>query len=80
MVAWLAIIVYGFKLLHHVRPGAPLRSKTLMYNPANIVFRPELLTPDGLRYRKRLGQAVTVLTALVVGMLLIAAFVEDLQH
>lgn len=51
-----------------------------MYNPANIVFRPELLTPDGLRYRKRLGQAVTVLTALVVGMLLIAAFVEDLQH
>jgi hypothetical protein len=38
-----------------------------MWNPANIVFHPELLTPEGLRYRRRLWQSVIALIVLVLG-------------
>jgi hypothetical protein len=75
LVAWALIVVYGVRVLRNIRPDVSRRNRRLAYNPANVVFHPELLTPDGLRYRQRLGWSVAVFVGLVLGVMLLAMLI-----
>ena len=79
LAAWVSIVVYGLRVLRSVLPGVSLWSRQLGYNPANVVFHPELLTPEGLIHRQRLGWAVAIFVGLVSGTLLLAALTGTLR-
>jgi hypothetical protein len=79
LVAWVAIVVYGLKVIRNVLPGVSLWGRQTAYNPANVVFHPELLTPEGQACRRRLGYALAVFVALVLGTLLLAGLTGNLR-
>ena len=70
VIAWFAILVFGFKAVRRTRAGVNRWGGETMGNPANVLFRPSLLTPEGLRYRRKCFFAVgTFITAVAVGLL-----------
>lgn len=70
LVAWATLVIYSFKIRGQVKPGASRVAHALRYNRFNVIFRPELLTDEGLRYRRILGRApVALVTAVSVGLL-----------
>ena len=79
LAAWVSVVVYGLKVLANILPGVSLWSRQLAYNPANVVFHPELLTPKGLAHRQRFGWAVAVFVGLVLGSLLLGALTGNLR-
>jgi hypothetical protein len=80
LAAWVSIGVYGLKVLRNVLPGVSLWSRQFGYNPANVVcFHPELLTPEGVIHRQRLGWAVVIFVGLVLGTLLLGALTGNLR-
>jgi hypothetical protein len=79
LAAWLMVVVYTFKVIRSAQPGVSLWSERLAYNPANLVFHPELLTAEGLRSRQRLSRAAIVFGLLVVATLLLAAVTGALK-
>jgi hypothetical protein len=79
LAAWVAVVVYGLGVLRNVLPGVSLWSSQFAYNPANVVFHPELLTRKGVFYRRRLGWAVAVFVGLVLGSLLLGALTGSLR-
>lgn len=79
LAAWISIVVFGLKVLRNVLPGVSPWSRRFAYNPANVVFHPELLTPEGLIHRRRLGWAVAVFVGLVLGTLLLAALTGNVR-
>jgi hypothetical protein len=78
LVAWISIVVFGLKVLRNVLPGVSPWSRRFAYNPANVLFHPELLTPEGLIHRRRLCWAVAVFVGLVLGTLFLAALTGSL--
>ena len=52
--SWFASAFYGIKAMRCTRPGVSLFSRETLWNPANgLLLRPDLLTPDGMAYRRR---------------------------
>ena len=68
--SWLGIVVYGLKAIRRPRPGVALWSRTTLWNPANALLRPELLTHEGRLYRDRCLRALLVFAACVASGLL----------
>ena len=79
VLAWFAIIVYGFKALRRARPGVKLWGRDTMWNPANALLNSNLLTEEGLRYRRKCLLSVAVFIACVVIPLLLAAVTGQLK-
>ena len=79
VLAWFAIIVYGFKALRRARPGVKLWGRDTMWNPANALLNSNLLTEEGLRYRRKCFLSAAVFIACVVIPLLVAAVTGQLK-
>jgi hypothetical protein len=79
VLAWFAIIVFGFKAIRRTRPGVKLWGRGTMWNPANALLNSNLLTEDGLRYRRKCFLSVGVFIACVVIPLLAAAVTRQLK-
>lgn len=79
VLAWFAIIVYGFKALRRARPGVKLLGRETMWNPANALLNSNLLTEEGLRYRRKCFLSAAVFIAGVVIPLLVAAVTGQLK-
>ena len=79
LAAWISIVVFGLKVLRNVLPGVSPWSRRFAYNPANVVFHPEVLTPERLIHRRRLGWAVAVFVGLVLGPLSSATLTGNLR-
>src|SRR5215470_1512383 len=77
--SWLGVVVYGFRALRRPRPGVSLWSRTTVWNPANALLRPELLTADGRRYRDRCLRALFVFVTCIVSGFLVGAVARSLQ-
>jgi hypothetical protein len=65
-------------MLRNMKPGVGWFSTELFWNPFNVVFRPTLLTPTGLRYRKRLGMLAAAFALLITGGFIIVETVRRL--
>ncbi len=74
-VLWLAAVFCMIQMVRNIKPDIGLFSSELLWNPCNVVFRPDLLTVIGLKYRRYLvfcavGFAVTVISGFLWGFLL----------
>ncbi|HEY9512256.1 MAG TPA: hypothetical protein VIQ48_06750 [Rhodanobacter sp.] len=76
VLAWFASIVFGFKAIRRTRSGV---KRGTMWNPANALLNSNLLTEDGLRYRRKCFLSVGVFIACVVVPLLVAAVTGQLK-
>jgi hypothetical protein len=79
VLAWFAIIVFGFKAVRRTRSGVKLWGRGTMWNPANALLNSDLLTEDGLRYRRKCFLSIGVFIACVVVPLLVAAITGQLK-
>lgn len=77
--SWLAAVVYGIKAIRRPRAGILLWGRATMWNPANALLRPQLLTEDGQRYRTRCFRAVLIFVACVSSGLVIGAVSSGLK-
>ena len=74
-IAFVYMVIYEIKMIRSAKPGVKLRGRQLLYNPCNIVFHPDLLTEEGLFYRKKMGIStvcfvVPILVTILLGNLL----------
>lgn len=60
LASWFAILIYGIKAVRRARPGVSIWGRETLWNPANILLRPALLTDDGRTYRHRCFISVIV--------------------
>jgi hypothetical protein len=79
VLAWFAIIVFGFKAIRRTRPGVKLWGRDTMWNPTNALLNSNLLTKEGLRYRRKCFLSVGVFVACVVIPFLVAAVTGQLK-
>jgi hypothetical protein len=78
-VSWFAVVLYGFKAVRQPRPGVRLWSRATLWNPANALLRPELLTEQGRRHRSRCLWALLVFGACVRSLLFVGALTGTLK-
>ena len=73
--AWVVAMIVLITIPTHRKPGVPVFTRDLRWNPFNIVFRPDHLTPEGLWYRRLLGMAIVCfVVSLVAGLVFGLAF------
>jgi hypothetical protein len=65
VVSWGFVIVYALKAVRHTRTGVRMWSRATLWNPANVILQPELLTEEGLLYRRKCLRALLVFTTSV---------------
>gem|GEM_PF-7103901 len=69
VTAWVVAIIALITIPTHRKPGVPVFTRDLRWNPLNIIFRPDHLTSEGLWYRRLLGMAIVCFAvSLVVGL------------
>jgi hypothetical protein len=73
------VVVYGFKAVRQPRSGVRLWGRATLWNPANALLRPELLTEQGRRHRSRCLRALLVFVACVGSLLFIGALTGTLK-
>lgn len=78
-VSWLAMVIYFFKAVMSARSGVSLWSRETLWNPANVLLRSELLTPEGLEYRRKGLVALGVFVVATGAPLLLAAITGHLR-
>src|SRR5215469_16498223 len=59
-VAWLRVLFFQWKTISNRREGVRLFRDAPLRNPANILFRGELLTLKRLAYRRKMGQSLVL--------------------
>jgi hypothetical protein len=79
VLSWFSIVIYGFKAMMNARPGVSLWSRETLWNPANILLRSELLTSEGLEYRRKALIALAVFVLATGISLLVAAIAGALN-
>ena len=72
-IAWVAVVVYGIKAIRRARPGVNLWSRDTLWNTANVLLSANMLTAEGLRYRRKCLMAACIFVACTGGTLLVAA-------
>jgi len=79
LIAWFAGIVYGIKAIRRARPGVKLWGRDTLWNPANVLLTSNMLTEEGMRYRRKCFMSVGIFVACVGGTLLVAAITGQLR-
>jgi len=57
-VAWVCMLVFGFKAVRNARPDVNLWGRETMWNPGNVLIFRGMLTDEGKRYRRKCFLAV----------------------
>ena len=76
VASWFAAIIYGFKAIRRARPGVGIWGRETLWNPANLLLRPKLLTEKGRAYRRKCFQAVAIFFMSTSLPVIIAAIVD----
>jgi len=79
VIAWFSAIVFAVKAVRRAQPGVRLWGQETLWNPANTLLNPQLLTPEGLAYRRKCFIAIGVFVACVGVPLLVAAITGTLK-
>jgi len=77
--AFLACVVYGVKAVRRARPGISLWGRETLWSPANVLLSSNMLTDEGLRYRRKCFKSLGIFIACVGGTLLVAAITGQLK-
>ncbi len=78
-IAWVCILVYGFKTIRNRKPEVSLWRGAPAWNPVNITLSPELLTEEGLKYRRRLFWSVAFFVVPILLTIGLAAITGNLK-
>lgn len=78
-IAWFSAVVFAVKAVRRAQPGVRLWGREMLWNPANALLNPQLLTPEGLSYRRKCFIAIGVFVACAVVPLLMAAITGTLH-
>ena len=78
-IAWFSAIVFAVKAVRRAQPGIKLWGRETLWNPANALLNPQLLTPEGLAYRRKCFIAILVFVASVGVPLFVAALTGALK-
>ncbi len=73
------VIFYGIRAVRNTRSDVKVWSRATLWNPANVLLRQELLTPEGLRYRRRCLGALIVFAAFVMLPFMIGMIIAALK-
>lgn len=73
VIAWFSAIVFAVKAVRRKKPGVKLWGRETFWNPANALINPQLLTSEGLAYRRKCFIAIGVFVACVGVPLLVEA-------
>lgn len=79
VIAWFSAIFFAVKAVRRVQPGVKLWGRETLWNPANVLINPQLLTAEGLAYRRKCFMAIGVFAASVGIPLLVAALAGKLK-
>lgn len=79
VVAWFSAIVFAVKAVRRTQAGVRLWGRETLWNPANALLNPQLLTTDGLAYRRKCFIAIGVFVVCVGVPLLVAAVTGALK-
>jgi hypothetical protein len=71
LIAWVAVVVYGIKAIRRARPGISLLGRGTLWNPANVLLSSNMLTAEGMRYRRKCFASACVFVACVGTTLLV---------
>jgi hypothetical protein len=72
-------VFFMLRMVSNAKPGVPLRGRQTLWNPANVVVRPSLLTDQGRVYRRRfIVSAICFLLPFVL-MLIASAVTGNLE-
>jgi hypothetical protein len=78
VAAWLATCIYGIKATRHIRRAIDPAARVKMWLPGAVLFCPEILTEDGLQYRRKHLFSLLVFAISVGFLLLLAAITGKL--
>ena len=78
-VSWCGVVVYGIRAVRHTRTGVKPWSRAPLWNPANLILRPDLLTEEGRLYRRRCFRALLVFAISVAILLVFGAMMATLK-
>ncbi len=79
VIAWFSVIVFAVKAARRAKPGVKLWGWGTLWNPANALLKPQLLTPEGLVYRRKCFIAIAVFFGCVGVPLVVAAIAGALK-
>ena len=79
LITLIACVVYAFKAVLCARPGIKLWGRDTPWNPANVLLSSNMLTENGLRYRRKCLISLSIFTVCVGGTLLLAAITGQLR-
>ena len=74
--SWFAAIIYGNKAIRRTRPGVTLWGRETLWNPVNVLLRPNLLTEKGCSYRHKCFLAVAIFIVLTSLPVIISAIAD----
>ncbi len=76
LASWFAVLIYGFKAIRRARPGVGIWGRETLWNPANLLLRPKLLTEKGCAYRRKCFLAVAIFFVSTGLPVIIAAIID----
>ena len=79
VVAWFSAIVFAVKAVRRTQAGIRLWGRATLWNPANALLNPQLLTPEGLSYRRKCFVAIGVFVGCAGVLLLVATITGNLK-
>ena len=79
LITFVACIFYAFKAVRCAHPGVNLWGRDTLWNPANVLLSSNMLTEEGLRYRRKCLKSLGIFVACVGGTLLVAAITGQLK-
>lgn len=79
VIAWFSAIVFAVKAVRRTQAGVRLWGRETLWNPANALLNPQLLTPEGVAYRRKCFIAMGVFIGCVCVPLLLAAITGSLK-
>ncbi|MDR3446351.1 MULTISPECIES: hypothetical protein [unclassified Dyella] len=79
VVVWFSAVVFAVKAARRTQAGVRLWGRETLWNPANALLNPQLLTPEGLSYRRKCFVAIGVFIGCVGVPLLVAAITGNLK-
>lgn len=79
VAAWFASLAYGFKTVKSRKSGVRLWGEETLWNPANVLLRPSLLTDEGLICRRRCFVSALIFVLTIGVFMIVGALTGNLN-
>ena len=79
LIAWPCIIFFSIQAARNAKTGVNVWGRKTRWNPFNVLLFPNLLTEQGLQYRRRCFQAIACFVVPILATMLLAALTGNLN-